>query len=102
MVIRGVAAVRSLRELRKNCIFIALSLSSSILTAPEDGSEVGGLFAQLPPDTQAIVRPFLYSKYVVQDIASKLGPPNASAAGGGDSGGTGVSTAAGALITKGD
>eukprot|EP00967_Tisochrysis_lutea_P014350 scaffold16113_cov20-Tisochrysis_lutea.AAC.4 len=37
----------------------------------EDGSAVGGLFAQLPPDTQAIVRPFLYSKYVVQDIASK-------------------------------
>ena len=55
---------------------------------------MGGLFAMLPAETQAIVRPFLYSKYVVQDIGGAK-HAHAGAAGQTGAGGGGESRSAG-------
>ncbi len=55
-------------------------------TAVSDG---GSLFKQLPPETQAILRPFLHSKYTIQSTRESAGGGTTAAPGasGGDAGG---------------
>jgi hypothetical protein len=49
----------------------------------------GSLFKQLPPETQAILRPFLHSKYIIQSTRESAGGGTTAAPGasGGDAGG---------------
>lgn len=91
----------------KNCglVYRLFVICAFFPVHAEDGSAVGGLFAMLPAETQAIVRPFLYSKYVVQDIggskhAHSAAAAQTSAGGGGESTAGGASAAGRCCVFK--
>ncbi|KAL6746419.1 hypothetical protein V8C86DRAFT_3034694, partial [Haematococcus lacustris] len=54
--------------------------SLSEATGLGDASGVRGLYSHLPQETRAIVRPFLYSKYIVQDNTASNAAASATAA----------------------